>query len=75
MAGPRAKAAAPTAALTMRELLALAREQLGAGAGRYKTRQALLVALGLDAAQQPAPPPDGEDLVTRDFFVEPASPE
>lgn len=65
------------AALTMRELMALAREKLGADAARSKTRQELLVALGLDAAQQPgdAAPAREAPLVTRDFFVDPASPE
>jgi len=66
------------ASLTMRELMALAREKLGSDAARYKTRQELLVALGLDAAQQPAPAaeeaPGEAPLVTRDFFVEPGRP-
>ncbi len=65
---------ATPAALTMRELMALAREKLGAEAARSKTREELLAALGLDAAQQAAPAREAP-LVTRDFFVAPATPE
>ncbi len=72
------------ASLSMRELLALARERLGTRTAQLKTRAELLAALKLDAPRhalkardeglsaRPGPPPvDPGPVVTRDFFVEP----
>lgn len=50
--------------LTLRELLTLARERLGAAASGLKTRAELLAAL----ASEPQPPPAPMEVVTRDFF-------
>lgn len=62
----------------MRELLTKARERFGPDAARYKTRQELLVALGL-APAEPAPAPDvpiapkeTQPLIVRDFFLPPS---
>ncbi|MBL8922359.1 MAG: hypothetical protein JNJ54_26140 [Myxococcaceae bacterium] len=70
----------------MRELLTAARERFGPDAARYKTRQELLLALGLadggepgDApvlppatAPQAAPEAPGQvELVVKDFFLPP----
>lgn len=65
----------------MRELLTKARERFGPDAARYKTRQELLVALGLmppiDEPTEPAPAPAPAEnpqtpLVVRDFFLPPS---
>lgn len=63
----------------MRELLTKARERFGPDAARYKTRQELLVALGLappvDEPSAPPPVPAGKPqtpLVVRDFFLPPS---
>lgn len=66
----------------MRELLTAARERFGPDAARYKTRQELLVALGLADDAPPEAPVGGGDapaqpareapaLVTKDFFLPP----
>lgn len=63
----------------MRELLTKARERFGPDAARYKTRQELLVALGLmppiGEPTEPAPAPAEKPqtpLVVRDFFLPPS---
>jgi len=69
-------------AYTMRELLTRARERFGAEAGRYKTRQELLVALGLGEAAPPSAtkpppgprPPPAPPLVVKAFFLPPEKP-
>lgn len=56
---------------TLRELLTLARERLGAAAAGLKTREELLAALGKALGNQ-TPPSGGSktvvEVVTRDFF-------
>lgn len=51
---------------TLRELMTLARERLGAAASKLKTRDELLAALQGRAA--PAPVAGTPEIVTRDFF-------
>lgn len=64
----------------MRELLTKARERFGPDAARYKTRQELLVALGLVPPDEPTAPASAPvsaekpvaPLVVRDFFLPPS---
>ncbi|MDP1821780.1 MAG: hypothetical protein Q8L48_00990 [Archangium sp.] len=58
--------------LSLRELLTLARERLGASASALKTREELIAALTVEAPD-PVHPEEGrgamsEPIVTRDFF-------
>ncbi len=62
-------------AYTMRELLTKARERFGADAGRLKTREELLTALGLEGGPTDEPAPEAPrppaPLVVEDFFLPP----
>lgn len=53
---------------TLRELLTLARERLGAAAAGLKTREELLAALGTRAPEPARTSERAQELVTRDFF-------
>jgi len=59
------------AALTYRQLLAMARERLGPAAAALKTREELLRGLGLEANTPlpSAPEPGSPMVVTSDFFI------
>lgn len=55
--------------LPLRALIALARERLGAGASKLKTRDELLAALSAPAPEPAAPAPVTREVITRDFFI------
>lgn len=55
--------------LTYRELLTLARERLGSAAAALKTREELLLALGLDSTEPAEENSFSPQVVTGDFFI------